>query len=49
MVNVKLKNEQVSTIKAMIVYMLTEEDLNKVDDNFVDKLRDLESTFDKVK
>lgn len=43
-----LTDKEILTVKAMISYMLTEEDVNKVDDKFVDKLFILEDKFNKI-
>jgi hypothetical protein len=45
---ISLTDEEILTIKAMIEYMLTGEDVNKVDDKFVDKLFNLEEKFSKL-
>lgn len=45
---ITLTDKEILTIKAMIGYMLTEEDVNKVDDKFVDKLFNLEEKFNRI-
>lgn len=45
---ISLTDKEILTVKAMIEYMLTEEDVNKIDDKFVDKLFNLEEKFSKL-
>ena len=45
---IMLTEKEILTVKAMISYMLTEEDINKIDDKFTDKLFLLDNKFSKI-
>jgi hypothetical protein len=43
-----LSDKDIKLIRAMITYMLTEEDVDKVDYGFQDKLFNLDEKFEKI-